>query len=71
MNLDLYLVQKVIDSLFKNDTTISSLNSFYVKFSKTNTYLSVGNDNNYLTNTNKSIDKWIFEKPKNLSPIIF
>jgi len=25
MNLDLYLVQKVIDSLFKNDTTISSL----------------------------------------------
>jgi hypothetical protein len=50
--------------ILEKDTTISSLNSFYVKFSKTNTYLSVGNDNNYLTNTNKSIDKWIFEKPE-------
>ena len=40
------------------------LSSFYVKFSKTNAYLSITKDNNYLTNTNKSIDKWIFEKPE-------
>jgi hypothetical protein len=39
-------------------------NSFYIKFSKTNTYLSIIKDNNHLTNTNKSIDKWIFEKPE-------
>ena len=39
-------------------------NSFYIKFSKTNTYLSIIKDNNYLTNTNNNIDKWIFEKPE-------
>ena len=44
--------------------TISSLNSFYVKFSKTNTYLSIIKDNNHLTTINKKVDKWIFEKPK-------
>jgi hypothetical protein len=38
--------------------------SFYIKFSKTNTYLSITKDNNYLTNINKNVDKWIFEKPE-------
>jgi len=45
-------------------------NSFYIKFSKTNTYLSIIKDNNHLTNTNKSIDKWIFEKPEKKDSII-
>lgn len=45
-------------------------NSFYIKFSKTNTYLSIIKDNNHLTNTNKSIDKWIFEKPEKKESII-
>jgi hypothetical protein len=52
--------------ILEKDTIISSLSnsSFYVKFSKTNAYLSITKDSNYLTNTNKSIDKWIFEKPE-------
>jgi hypothetical protein len=53
--------------ILEKDTNSSSsllLSSFYVKFSKTNAYLSITKDNNYLTNTNKSIDKWIFEKPE-------
>jgi hypothetical protein len=51
--------------ILEKDTISSSSNSsFYVKFSKTNAYLSITKDNNYLTNTNKSIDKWIFEKPE-------
>jgi hypothetical protein len=50
--------------ILEKDTTISQFNSFYLKFSKTNTYLSITKDNNYLINTNKGIDKWIFEKPE-------
>ena len=50
--------------ILEKDTIISSNSSFYIKFSKTNTYLSITKDNNYLTNTNKNIDKWIFEKPE-------
>ena len=43
---------------------ISPSNSFYFKFSKTNTYLSIIKDNNHLTTINKKVDKWIFEKPE-------
>ena len=52
--------------ILEKDSSISSSSnpSFYVKFSKTNAYLSIIKDSNYLTNTNKSIDKWIFEKPE-------
>jgi hypothetical protein len=58
--------------ILEKDTIISSSSnsSFYVKFSKTNTYLSITKDNNYLINTNKSIDKWIFEKPEKKADFI-
>ena len=56
--------------LEKDDDNDNDNNSFYIKFSKTNTYLSIIKDNNHLTNTNKSIDKWIFEKPEKKESII-
>jgi hypothetical protein len=39
-------------------------NSVYLKFSKTNTYLSILKDINYLTTINIKKDKFIFEKPE-------
>jgi hypothetical protein len=50
--------------ILEKDILQKTSNSYYVKFSKTNTYLSITKDNNYLTTINKKVDKWIFEKPE-------
>jgi hypothetical protein len=60
----LIILEKDTNSSSSSSSSSLLLSSFYVKFSKTNTYLSIAKDNNYLTNTNKAIDKWIFEKPE-------
>jgi hypothetical protein len=45
-------------------------NLFYIKFSKTNEYISIIKNLNYLTITNKKIDKWFIEKPEKKENII-
>jgi hypothetical protein len=50
--------------ILEKDILQNTFNSYYVKFSKTNSYLSIVKDTNYLTTINKKVDKWIFEKPE-------